>query len=484
MKKVIKIGLLCIFIMIVIFLIVTIINNSKQADEIREVAQKLECKYINIASSYESGFEKDVFLEIPYLPVESSKGENNQYYYEKLITAITSKMNKINYRIIDENKNLIIRIRYDGEKSSYTINGDNNYYQTQKAKLLKSESEKTINLSVKSNELNTIIDSDWIRKRAVKSLGTLESTCNSYDYYYDEGYKIKTVNLDIFNVIFTEKYVDEVFDGIKTGMENTKIKEILGNPQYENEDANFLIGYKTDNFYVFFSEGEISIYRIEEFDEEKNKQFAQLVTAFTQNGDYRELTQKVTEIYPDYVEYERDNNIKLAYPQRGFSIEYNKNNKGITIFKNYKGKITNELSIDNIEGDKRLPKVIYIEGEDYIFKTELDRASKEYIIRKNNEQNSKVKNNSELFSIKNQNNIYRFYSKDKKSCDSEIDDENITSIINYNDDKFIIGKNNDGIFEYNAITREMRKILDVNGECNLVAIEDNKLYYNSTYINL
>lgn len=484
MKKTIKIGIIFIFILLIVFLIAKVIENSKQSNEIKEIAQNLECEYIKMVSSTESEFDKDIYLNIPYFPVESSKESNNQYYYEKLITVINSKMNKENFRIIDEKKNLIIRIRYDGEKSSYTINGDNNYYQSERAKLLKKENENLIDLEVKSYELNQILENNWVRTTTKKKLGTIESTCNNYDYYFDEGYRIKTVNLDIYNIIFDTKYKEEVFEGIKTGTDNIRIKEILGTPLYENEDANFLIGYKTDKFYVFFSEGEISIYKIDNFDEEKNNEFAKLVSEFTQNGDYGKLIQRVTEIYPDYIKYEKSKNIELTYPHRGFLIEYNNYKKGITVFKNYKGKITNELSIDNMDGDKKLPRTIYIEGEDYIFKTELERASNDYIIRKNSEENNKITNKSKLFSIKNENNTYRFYSKDKQNCDSEIEDENITKIINYNDERYIIGKNNDGIYEYNASTRELNKILAVSGECNIVAIEDNKLYYNSTYIIL
>ena len=61
--------------------------------------------------------------------------------------------------------------------------------------------------------------------------------------------------------MFNSKYEKEVINGLKTTSTKQEIIEKLGTPQIEQ---NEIIGYKTPQCYIFFSNNEISIYRKEE----------------------------------------------------------------------------------------------------------------------------------------------------------------------------------------------------------------------------
>ena len=124
-------------------------------------------------------------------------------------------------------------------------------------------------------------------------------------------------------MVFTTDYKGNVFNNITTGMDIKNIYKILGNPTYENEQANILIGYKTDKYYVFFSNGQVSIYPFENIDEEKNKQFANVVQEYNKDqSDYNEILKEITSIYPDYTEFVQDENgIDLKYTLKGLEIK-------------------------------------------------------------------------------------------------------------------------------------------------------------------
>ena len=383
MKKKKKI-IIIIVIVLIIFLLFIIghikhqNSDFKNIDDfysIRELVEYYECVYYNTVNSSEENYSKDIYISFGYTPIDDV-GEVNKYYYENIISLVSAKMNKKNYRIIDEQKKLIVRVRFKDDKIYYTINGSSNYFADIKSNysIDNSLEEKTIEIEVLSEELKSIIDNEWSRKKS--NLGKLIEEQENYDVYED-GYKVRTLGAKIYNIVFTEDYNKEVFKNITTGMDNTQIVKILGKPLYENEDENLLKGYKTKDFYIFFKKGEISIYRTEEFDQNKNEEFAKIFTDLCKTGNYNQFLDKLTDIYPNYSEYSmEDGKIDIKYPLLGFEIKmgYEKQN-GLILYNNYKGKVTDSLTIEQIKQSKELPKNIYLElNSNLVFEEELERT--------------------------------------------------------------------------------------------------------------
>ena len=110
------------------------------------------------------------------------------------------------------------------------------------------------------------------------------------------------------------------------------------------------------------------------FDENKNKQFAEIISEYINNTNiYKETLQKVTQLYPDYSEYiQNDDSIELKYPLKGFEIKMRNNEEsGIYIYSNYNGLI----SLDTKKEDLQLKTMnnVYLVNSNFIFDEELTR---------------------------------------------------------------------------------------------------------------
>ena len=168
--------LICfIIILLILVLFVFYIKKNNQKNKIKEALEYMECKYIEIDSSDENEFDVDIFTSIAFKPVESYV-HTNQAYYEQLIKILATQLKDKSFRIIDREKEIIVRVINKNSDLKYTINGDNNYYETEMTRISinNKENEKDIILDVKSQLLNLIIENDWKRAAIKNNLGTIE----------------------------------------------------------------------------------------------------------------------------------------------------------------------------------------------------------------------------------------------------------------------------------------------------------------------
>ena len=353
-------------------------------NDIKELVNYYNCEYKGIKNSKEENYTKDIYIIFSEDPI-TEDGNSNKNFYENLISLISAKMEEKNYRIIDENKNLTIRVKFDEEgKVGYTINNYSNYFENLKSlySINNEKKDSSISSNITSKELQNIISNDWIRR--ISTLGEKTSSCDNYDIYWNNGYKIKTINDQIFNIIFLSNYQGEVLQGITVGMTAEQIKSVLGEPTYADNSEIEVIGYKLDNIYIFFSDREISVYRSDEYNEEDNKKFASLMTKLNKDKDYNSFLSELTSIYSDYSEYVQETNyVNIKYPLRGFEINFGQGfNNGITIYNNYQGNITEDITIDDVKNNKQLPANTYINLErNLVFDEELERLNNDLINR-------------------------------------------------------------------------------------------------------
>lgn len=487
-KKFVIISLIILFVIFIIGLKIFIeLNKEKQSiDDFKNIKEIVEYDghtYIKEEKSTEEDFKKDIYITFSEPPINNN-GITNKNLYEILIKHIIAKLSGENFRIIDKKNNVIIRIKFDkNEANYYTINNDDNYWthlETQ-YQINNYGQDNILNDNFESEIINNLINQNWIAKNV--NFGTKESSIGQYDVYYDEGYKVRIINSKVYNIIFTTNYKDNIVNkvGVNTNLE--QIKQQLGAPFYENKEYNYIC-YKTNNAYVFFEENEVSVYPVEKVDQEKNSKFASIVTELNKTGDINTFINKLTDIYPDYeTNYSSKKYVNIIYPLKGFEIIIGaKENNGITIYNNYNGKISEEISKEDIINKKIIPANVYTKfDEDLVVKTEEKRIYNDNLLRNPYIDDYTLKTNEYI--------VYKaledinFYSINKSSIDSRLKVK-ANKIIEKDSSNFIYSIENKGIYQYNAKNCEIKEIISGNEKFNLIKYENGKLFYDDKSIQI
>lgn len=322
---------------------------------VKEIAKYMGCTYIKEEPSTGEKYDIDIYLKFKY-PLYTDEVSNEDYYY-KMIALMLEYLNYQNIRLIDQENDIVIAVECDKEKKeieNLLINGEDNYFGTQEnlKQIQKYQQLNVSELEIQAQEIKDLISSNWITSQV--NFGTPESTFNNYDIYFDEGIEIKTVSKKVFNIVFTEKYNNPVVNGIKVNASFDEIKNILGEPTFnhsnyiENKQKDIgYIGYKGKDIYVFFSENEISIYRVETTDTSTG--LADAIANFNNNAETRSFISAITDMWPDYDLYGYDDdNLMLKYTLRGIKIAFTPSEAGVYVYNNYNGYIADGVTIENI----------------------------------------------------------------------------------------------------------------------------------------
>ena len=308
---------------------------------------------------------------------------------------------------------------------------------------------------------------------------------DKYDIYFDEGYKIRKINGKIYNIIFTNKYSETVINNLKTNNTIEEIQAILGKPSYstELENSEKIIGYKTENLYIFFNEKEISIYPNQEI--ENQDEFSSLVSNFIEKKDIQEFLSKLTDIWPDYSDYNIDQSfITIKYPLKGISIEFNNSSiSAIKVYNNYKGKITNEITIADIKENKILPTYINVElNQNLVNIAEIERTATDSRKRFPWDKEETIK--TEKYVVYLTENRCEFYSTDRQNIDSYLSIVGLNNIFMINEETFVYSIKGQGIYTYNATNKVINKIIEGNDNFEIKGIEQNIINYDNTQITI
>ena len=310
---------------------------NQQINSIKYVVEYLESDFISLENSNANGYDLDIYVSFRYNLYEGDISKEIYFtnFYEKIAIASEFK----SFRLIDTEKGITIEVRATSNGiSEVKINGEINYFKKEDSRksIEKQLSIENIELEINSEELKDLIANKWETKNA--KLGSKESSFYKYDIYFDEGYEIRNIQGKVFNIVFTNKYKGQVVGGYKTGTDIERISEDLGKA-YEESEA---IGYKTKDFYVWFSQDEISIYPIYKTD---YTEFENLVKEYEQKQDVNDFMYKITDIWKDYTYYEsKQNYVEICYADKGVKFEYSVSNPiGVEIYANYRGDLKDEL---------------------------------------------------------------------------------------------------------------------------------------------
>ena len=424
------------------------IQQSQIEDSVKNIINRLGSIFQKEVPSEEKGFSTDIYLSFKYNLFENNKSQ--QVMYENLIKQVSAKK-MASFRLIDENKNIIIRVYYDNSDNAfyYTVNGEEAYFENANAKKVfenKLEVDE-IAIDVNSEELKKIIDNDL---KSNTDIGAKkETSCGNYDIYFDEGIKIRNIDHKVYNIVFTKNYKKNVVNNLKVGEDFETIESKLGQPSFEDEDV---IGYKSKKLYVFFTVNEISVYGIEKYSYEG---FEEILKQYVEDKiDVKTFTDKLTDLWPDYDEFKYDSTyVDLCYSSKGVSMVLNsKNPKNIIIYSNYDKK-------DNLKSLMEDNLIVGSLDKDLMFETEKNRIQKDISTRNMEHlENPEYVGESKLFSENISNNKIEFYSRNNELPDCTLLDV-VNSYVWVNDTIFVYSVTKNGIYYFDLDTREKHELL-------------------------
>lgn len=488
-KRIIIVAIILVLAIIIVARIVINANKPKTSlddfSSVREIVEYDGHEYISMENSTEDGYEKDIYINFSR-PSINDDGTTNQNLYEIVISHIAGMLTGQNFRLIDTDKNIVVKIQFndDDEVSLYTINDDAKYWEHIKSnyQIDNYTNETLTSMTITSQVLANIINNNWIYNNI--NLGTRESTVDNYEIYFDEGYKVRKLGSEIYNIVFTQNYNGQILSGITSTTSVENVENILGKPTYK-DDNNGIIGYKCEYFYIFFTGDEILIYHPDKYDEEDSQKFGELVTELNQTGEMNTFLNRLTDLYPNYAShYTYNNYVNIVYPLQGFEVTMGASSKnGITLYSNFQGYITDSITMDDLKQNKQMPANVYTRLDtNLVFEAEKARLIQDNLYR--NPYDGAYLIQTDDYTIRNQNNTYIFYSRDKTKVDSTLTINNFTNMVSYNQTTFVYGVTNDGIYVYNAESMTSSKIAEGQGNFNIDRIENNTIYYDNTSVNL
>lgn len=360
-KKIFKYILIILSIILVIALVRQLLkeNIGININELSSTLEKTGTKLLKAESGKEKEYRVDIYLKFGQQPSENET--SNKEYFEYLMTLINPILKKKSFRLIDKDKDMIIRGKFNANGIiKYIVNNDVNYFANiaslENIGNLPKESD-LINPVIKSPELIDLLNNDWNRNTS-KTIGKITRSVKNVDYYDNNGYSVKMIDGKVAAIIFNKSYNKEVFEGIYPGMPKDKF-------QYNNMeiDSDITIqGFRADKYTVFYYEEKLIVIRHKVYNKKENEEFEKAVNEFLQSKDYNELYKKVIEIYPDfYIKRIKSDSIYISFPLEGFEIKYNyarhnvgKKETGIYIYSNYKGKIYLNKTLEDILKDKKI----------------------------------------------------------------------------------------------------------------------------------
>lgn len=468
-------------------------NSISDFSSIEEIAKYTGCTYIKEEKSTGEKYDIDIYLKFKY-PLYTDEVSNKDYYY-KMIAMFLEYVNYQNIRLIDEENNIVIAVECNKENkeiNTLLINGEENYFGKVDTKniLENYETIKETTLEVQSPILSKLIENDWEEKNM--NFGTQESVCNNYKIYFDEGIEIKIAGKKVFHLVFTEKYSENIVNGIKSTTDEETIKKILGEPEFKSNRPR-TIGYKGKEFYIFFNTDykTVSIYRIQNTTEKEKETIKRILAQLSIDGNTMSALSSFTDMWSDYdsLEYS-DNYILLQYTLRGMKFEINvTENNGLSLYGNYTGTLVRDL-----KNGEQIP-YIYMVNTDLIYLYELKYGADKWYYRnainelvdeqeKTGITPAGLGSNKYIIINTSTDTSYkqlRVISLDNQNYNFDFDTK-VDSYLWLNDDNFAYSIKNKGIYRYNITTKETQIILEGMDEFNLVEYKNSYLKYDDKEI--
>lgn len=448
--------------------------SSIKYESLKELFEYYECEYKTTVFANKKGYEQQINASLRLPPSEGNIV--NEEFYMALLNDVALYIDYKNFIINDEERNLKIEVICENAQiKTITINGIENYFEQKKEELAQRKYIEIQETNIKANSIHisNAISNNW---KSDQVFGTRESLYNGYDIYLEEGIEVRKIQGKIYNIVFTENYNEPVVNDIRTTdtLQNIRLK--LGEPSFEDK-GNGVIGYKGENYYVFFGNNEISIYRNDNYDVSK---LMSLLTEYRSDSvDLLEFMDKLTDLWPDYNEYTYNaSSVYISYALKGFEIKINYNNeRGFIFYNNF------DISESELEN--------YLDSDDYkaylqtdlVLKAEVDRRvenrdmeSNAYVFGENYYKNSIY---DIYFEKTNEESIVKVYfiSNDSSKPNRELNDS-IDSFGWISDNYFIFSKAGKGLYSLDMTTGKVSSLILDTMQFNITETGDAYIIYD------
>lgn len=300
------------------------IDNNKTLEDIytKNNCERISEKYENNIIKVDIKFGKELY---------DNKNNSNEKYYENIIKDFAKKY-KRDFMLVDKAKKIEITVQVESETDyTYSINGKEEYFKQadEKNKELNEYKEiETIENEISYSDFNKFDSNDW----SVNAAGVEIVSRNQGVLNYGT-YEVLTDNIFINTIILKQDFTESIIEGIKVGDAFDSIKSKLGEPQFQ---TNNMIGYKTNDEYIYFYEDQVAIYPNIRF---LNFELENLIKDYI-DGKYEQRKDFAFAILYKYFDFkstiDENNTLILESPVRGIQIQISRTNEiFINTYNNY-----------------------------------------------------------------------------------------------------------------------------------------------------
>lgn len=464
-------------------------NNTVSQKTVEQIIREFGGEYIaEVAVEDDDNYPEQHLVKFNK-PLVDADGNTNRSAYEELIKEIAIGVKYRNTELVDEDGGIKINIICsNGEIETVMINGVENYFDVIEEQLaMKNYSEiKITDFEVQAVELINLLRNNWST-----TYGEEESEFQRYKEYSSRGFKVKYLNNDFYNIIFTTNYDDYVVNNIKPSDNLERAQSILGTPTFKNENDS-MIGYKGKDFYVFFSEGEISVYR--NYKTDNYNDLIALIESFDKgDSSINKVFSKITEIWPEYNEYIYiEDGFYVSFPTHGVAIKWNYDKlKHFIVYNNSNfsnSQIAKLSEYGNVLMQRAIDAYDIAEKERVAEKEGLEEEFKKFIDTYGSEENYLVNPRYDLYVKKDLNNyISALYavSKDKSKPDRQLIN-GVRSFAWYNDSILLYGIPESGIYYYDLENGNRGALItgDIDAEYRIKSCNNGILKYDNEEVQV
>lgn len=496
-KKILIVLFVLIFVLLLVSLVLSAIDKKNKANElsydsitnIQQLLEYYKCKYIREADGIENGYRFDVFTEFRY-KLYNDDYTSNEEFFNKLIKDAARVMHYYSFRLVDEKNDITIKVKCNNNRiESIIINDIEDYFIYMDSQISMREYVELpiTDLEVKSPILQACIDSNWDHDI---NFGTKESLFNNYEIYLDEGLKVRKIQNKVYNLVFTKRYQEKVVNNISVGAKTEDVVEVLGKPTFQDDKLD-VVGYKTNAYYIFFTDNEISVYRIYQGDTDDFFKLADKL--IEERLDLLDFMNELTYMWPDYSEYEYSaNSFFIAYPLKGVEIRLNSSDiSGILVYNNIKTNMSKiqpylndtnfvaRLQIDSVyEAEKRRFEIENGYEENYNEHINLLTDDEKKIVGKSIKYKAypEKDENGYIYSMK-------FIATSDDRPNRELNDT-VDSYLWLSNDLFIYSKMEEAIFAYDLVTGKVQRLIEGNDKFVLKGYKDGILKYDNKEVQV
>lgn len=352
-KKTLILIFILILIILVLVTIVSILNIKKIQNNENDISNDVEVISKEEVTTIEEVIEKHgstLVEENNYIIYTQFKkdlfdenGKSNEEYFENIVEdlATIDKLQEKTFILKDEEKLIHIFAEYNFQLKKHDIiyNHTEDFFENPNsinyAKVDKVDIIENVSLTTESTELDDLIDEGLFLKSIKETKGDGTKLENGYISYDDGSILIKRQGSRVRSIIYTEKYKEEVFSGIKVGTDLKEIEEKV-KESYSGSIKEGYIMCRTKDVYVFFYEDQIVVYGYFYY---QDQEFENVLENYLENRDLQTFVETVIRKWGKYdiCEYDFESqSAHIAYPSRGIEINIKNNDPlGITFYNNY-----------------------------------------------------------------------------------------------------------------------------------------------------